>query len=551
MPTNTIDHQPAPTAHVHAEDDFDAFVLRINERFNALTGPIFETDATGLYEAYLSGFPEGTARQYHSCNCCKQFIERFGSLAVVEDTGMLVSAIWDGVNVPDHYKVAIAKMAHTVRRAKLTKPFLSAERQYGQFASGANGDGNLWTHFAIKPAAARVYRGPATVTAFAAASLKREELGSVLQAMSEYSKETCDTALRLLKNDQLGNSDAVLGQAQFLVDLHAITAPNALGRNLVARAVAAAPSGFCHPRASMIATLLDDIQAGKTFEQAQARWNAKMHPLAYQRPTAAPSAGAIKAAEEAFVKLGAASALRRRYATTADIQELLWAAAPPDMTAQPAGGIFSSVKAKGVDAKPMSMRAPAITITWDKFARTVLVDADKIELWADHNLMNLVTFTAAADPDSVPMLQWDSADRRNTVSFFGYSSMHEAGSQPHSFDLQASKFYEITGITPHPHQWRGGVFEHQGAGVILLIDGARDTRHASKQSAIFPSNLRAEYHGMRQVIERFSAANTLEGFDGEHLCGLCITSGFKGGRHTLLRVTTGGVATEYKIDRWD
>jgi hypothetical protein len=440
-------------------------------------------------------------------------------------------------------------MARLVRRATITMPFLSSDALYGTPISGDREAGGQWHHFAIKPPAERIYRGTALKNAFQAACEKREEMSSVVTALAEYSADTCKTALQLLKDDQLGNSEAVLGQAQFLVGLHEIRdgarrdRSGDARRNLTWRAVAQAPSGFCHPRSSMIATLLDDIQAGRSFEQARAAWNRKMHPLSYQRPQAAPTAGAIAAAEKAFAALGAATALERRFATMDDIAEKLWQPKAARATA-PTGGIFASVQAKGEAPPPMSMRAPAVTMTWEKFARTVLPTAEAIELFAGHSAQPFVALTTAVHADARPILQWDNEERRNPVAWYLYNG----GSYPSTFNLEAGHFHRVTAITAKPPQWFGGEFPHQGEAVILLLQGAKDTR-GSSSAAIFPSTLKSEYRPYSSTIEAFSNKNRVQDAGGEHVAGLMLPKGDR--LDALVRVTSGGRTSEYRIDRWD
>lgn len=531
--------------HEH-EGEYDAFIQRISNRFNGLSGPVFETDAKDLYAIYLASFSESNGdRQYHTCKCCQNFIERFGHLAIVGADGTLISAIWDAADAPSNYLAANSAMARAVRRAKITMPFLSSESLYGTPISGERKDGSgQWRHFAVEPVAARIYKPSALKNAFQAASEKREEFGTVMHALADYSKETVATALNLLKNDQLGNSAAAVAQAQFLADLHAINLTGDLRRNLVFAAVAAAPSGFCHPRSGMIATLLDDIAAGKSFDSVQAAWNAKMHPLAYQRPQAAPTAGAIKAAEEAFEKMGAASALKRRYALLDDVLEKLWA---PKPAAAPAagGGIFASVKAKGDDTAPVTMLAPAVVMTWAKFARNVLPTADKIEAYAETTRQAYTALTTQVDPEALPLLQWDSAERRNPVALYVYNG----GSSSPSWNLESRKFHKVNAITLRPSMWFDGEFSHQPQGAILILDGCHDTRGSGMGSALFPSTIRSEFHGVRAVVEAYSNANDLEGREQATACGLLI--GAENTGKPLLRVTSAGQMTEYRIDRWD
>ncbi|MFZ6758375.1 hypothetical protein ACO0K9_14290 [Undibacterium sp. Ji50W] len=531
-------------AELQDSDEYETYIQRINDRFNTLTEPIFETDSTGLYDAYLNAFTDAEDRQCHTCSCCKRFIERFGKLATISDDGELVPVMWNVEEAPERYKRAVEDMSRLVRRSKIVMPFLSSSAQYGTAISRVKDTGLEWHHFSVRPVKSRIFKGTGLKNAFQSASEKREEYGSVCQALSEYNKDTVAIALNLLNNDQLGNSVAAVGQAQFLADLHAITAASAaLRNNLVYRAVAVAPSGFCHPRSSMISTLLDDIAAGKSFEQAQAAWNAKMHPLAYMRPKAAPTTGAIKAAEESIAKLGAASALKRRYARLDDILEKLW---EPRATTKPeqSKGIFSSIRPKEQQSISAFMRGPAITMTWDKFNRTVLPTADAVEFYAPKGKSPYVALTTASDPDAIPILQWDSVERRNPVALY----LWDGGSTAESFGLSSGKFHKVNAITLRPSMWFGDKFSHQGAGAILLINGAKDSKPGAG-NALFPSTLKSEYHAVRSVIEAFSKDAELGGRDEATACGFLI--GKEATISPLLRVTSAGQVTEYKIDRWD
>ncbi|MGW8391919.1 hypothetical protein [Pseudoduganella sp. HUAS MS19] len=526
-------------AHAHPIDNtFDVLVAKINDRFSTLSGPIFETNASGIFDAYLDACDDPAERQKRTCSCCRKFIERFGGLATVGDDGQLVPALWDSADVPEPYRQAFDALERKVRRASITMPFLSSETVLGKPEKGG------WRHFAVK--SGKVFASKGLDNAFQAASARREAFDSVRRALDEYTQSTCATALRLLKDDSLANSEAALGQAQFLVDLHAArdAVNGQQGKdNIVYRMVAVAPAGFCHPRSSMIATLLDDIAAGKSFEQAAASWAAKMHPLRYLRPQAAPTEGAIKAAEAAFEKLGAGTALQRRYATMADILETVWLPATQEKPASK-GGLFSSIVPKGVGARVASMMAPATVMTLDKFRRTVLPTADKIEMAAPAGPTSFVALTSAVHADARPILQWDNENQRNPVAWYIY----HGGSSASDFNLSGS-FYEVTALTLQPHAWLGQVHPQHGEGLVLLLKNARDLRKCEGHSAIFPACLKGELHGFRSTIEAYSKTNSLAGFGEDNVAGLLLSKGQQ--YQVTLRVTSGDQVSDYRLDRWD
>jgi hypothetical protein len=98
--------------------DYDRLVsaMRIHFENAASGGPLFTTDAEGLFEAYLSGFPEAD-RQYHNCNNCRRFIERFGGLVTIDDHGMTHAAIWPLVEGSSYWD-SVAAVAKRVPRTR-------------------------------------------------------------------------------------------------------------------------------------------------------------------------------------------------------------------------------------------------------------------------------------------------------------------------------------------------------------------------------------------------------------------------------------------------
>jgi hypothetical protein len=363
----------------------------------------------------------------------------------------------------------------------------------------------------------------------------------VMHALNEFTQPHIEQALTLIKTEALYRSEKVLGQAEWLHGLHIARAAahGSAKANAVWRAIATAPAGFCHPRSSMIGTLLEDIAAGMEFSEVSRRFAAKMHPLAYQRPQAAPTAGAIAAAEKVMEQLGAAGSLARRFARLDEVQAL-WTPTK-EKEAPAAGGVFGHLKPKDA-AAPINMAVPPQVMTWEKFQRTVLPIAERIEYQAPivGSYTSLVT---AANADAPPILQWDSEEKRNPVSWYFWNR----GSTAASFGLAAGAFCKVNAVALKPSMWNGGN-EHQGAGVLFVLDGAAETRMAG--AALFPEILKSELHGVRSVIEAYSRSAVIEGKDQQSAAGVMLT---KGGNawDAVLRVWVGGRSVDYKLDRWD
>ncbi len=527
----------------HDDVEYDSFLARINARFieNTKRGkdPVFTTDVVGLWDAYLDSFGPKPAdgevacaeRQYHNCNACRHFVQRFGSLVTIDESGLITPAIWNEDDAPESYKPAIAAMARLVRRAKVNGVFLSSEWVWGTPKTG------IWHHMAVTPPSVMVYQDR-VLTAFQAIAAKTEDFKTVMRALEEFSQANLELALTLLKSEALYRSEKVLGQAEWLYNLHvAFSAVHGPAKaNVVWKAIATAPAGFCHPRSSMIGTLLEDIVAGMDFGEVSKRFAAKMHPLSYQRPQAPPKAGAIDAAEKLAEKLGIGPSLARRYARLDEVQAL-WV--PKEQKPTEPDGVFGHLK-KVADAP--SMKVPAQTMTWEKFQRTVLPTADRIEILAPDRDGSYTSFTTAVNSDAPPILQWDSEEQRNPVAWYFWNG----GSPARQFGLQGNTYCKVNAITFKPSMWNGGN-EHQGKGVAFIIDGAKDTRN--NNSELFPETMRSELHGVRSVIEAYSRNAKLEGQDQQSAAGLMF--GTEKNWNVKLRVWVGNNSSDYQLDRWD
>lgn len=513
------------------DGDFQARVVNGNK-------PLFSTDASGLFEAYLKALPPDL-RQHHTCHACRKFIEHYGGLVTIDEDGRTSPAMF-GVLVDDIHLKSMRAMQKIVENAKVTGVFLTTEKVWGQPKT------DVWRHLSVTPSPSMVFRR-STQTAGQAMAEKLEDFKAVMTALNEFHPLLISQAMRVLELDTLYRSEKVLGPATWLRDLAiARTAAKGTARaNVVWRAVATAPAGFCHPRSSMIGTLLEDIKAGMDFDDVAKRFAAKMHPLQYQRPQAAPKAGAIAAAEKIVEQLGVAGSLARRFATIGEI-EAVWRPGAFRDSAK-AGtrteGVFSHLKTK---EDPMVLVAGTTTITFDKLLRTVLPGAEKIELFVPARAP-FAALVTAVNMDAPPIIQWDRPEQRNPFSWYLYSTPSLAS----SWNLSAGMIPQVTAITLRPSEWFGGNFSHQGEGAFFIIDGCKDVNDRVG-SCLFPEMLRSEFHGIRAVLESFSSDENsrMDGQAEASACGIMIKKGIP--CDVLIRVFSKDmVAVDYRIDRWD
>lgn len=501
-------------------------------------GPLFTTDAGALAATYLQSLP--AEQQRHDCRTCAHFFTTYGGLATIGEGGTLTPVFWDPAAAPAFYRPAAAALADLVTRANVTGVFVTDRQQWG---IGVTGD---WTHFSVVPPTALLYTGRIHTPSQRAAEL-REDYRTLSRALGEIALAQLETALRVLEADALSRAEKVVGLARWLRDLQAArTATQDVRRReaLTWRAVATAPPGFCHPRSSMIGTLLEDIAAGLSFEEVRARWEAKMHPLRYQRPQARPAAGNIGRAEKLVEQLGLAPALRRRYARLDEVEAIWRPTATPEPRA--AAGVFGHLEPKGRAAQGPQLDIPVQTMTWVKFAATVLPTVQRLELFVPGGLaVAFVGLVTAVDPDAPPLLQWDRPERRNPVSWYLWHN----GSYPAQWGLAPTTWQPVSAVALKPPQWYGGQLSHHGEGAIMILEAARDSRWEHAGLALFPETLRAELHAVRSTIEAFSRSGRLEGAEAGNANGLLLQKGQP--LLTSLQAHDAGGVRRYVIDRWD
>lgn len=530
--------------HAHTVDDgYDDYIKLVSSKFSVLTDPLFLVDTTGMFDAYLATFPEDQ-RQYHNCNACRRFVDTYGGLVTIDEDGRTQSAIWDD-NAPPVYANGIQVLRKRTTDTNVVGVFLSSETMYGTpVTNRSHGKvtDTTWTHYAVKPHASRVYKHP-LVSASQRMAAKQQDKITVVRALSEYSVPVLQQACTLLESEALYRSEKVLGAAKWLLDLATAykgTRSAVLKSNLVWRAVATAPDGFCHPRSSMIGTLLDDLSEGVEFSIVKARFAEKMNPLQYQRPQAAPSVGNIRQAEKVVAALESAGALQRRFARLEDIRTI-WVPAQPKKSEQE--GVFSHLLPTNKN-NTKAMHVASTPITWAKFQATVMPKAIGMEMYVPTR-GNFAGMLTAENPDAPPILQWDTEADRNPVSSYVYSG----GSSAHQWNLRASTYVKVTAVTRFPSQWGNLPMAHHRDGVILVLEGAWDTRNPGM--CLFPEILKSEYHGIRSAIEAYSNSRHPTGAAEATACGYAIHAGSISTSTTVRVTMEHNVVAHYTIDRWD
>ena len=527
--------------------NYPLFLEALKERFAGIVRDdtqLYTTDAEGLSILFLEGLPP-EARPTYNCQSCLRFLDRYGGLVALDDEGQIEPLFWSPASVPPFFKEVVTLLRMRVYRAKATGVFLTEDATWGLPKNWDPKRAKDWFHMAVEPPKAMRFKRAPLKNAEQRMAELREDYGVLQRSLADFSAEHVRTAYTALTTGRLYRAEKAEGVAKWLLDL---TEQVGLlqGRrreHFLWKAVATAPTGYCHVRTSMIGTLLADLQEGMDFLAVARRWGEKMNPLQYRRPQAPPTAGNIARAEKVVAELQSAGALARRFARLEDLQKVWTPPAPRRPVPGKESGVFAHLKTEPV--KP-TVKMPAVTMTWVKFGREILPTADKLEVFVPSGHISLVSLVTAANPEAPPILQWDSAERRNPVSWF----FHLGGGVAWDWGLQSERYYPVPAIVHQPSMWHGG-FGHHGKAVYVLVEGAQDRRHRFG-GGLFTEMLRSEYHEVRSTLEAYLNTARVEGADQGSATGFCLKATVTAPENPIrIRVTTPGAQLEYSLDRWD
>jgi len=521
-------------------DYYPDFLKSIKNNFRLMVGsgiPLFTTyPEKKLFDAFLNNLPD-EARQHYRCDACRHFVNNYGGLVTISFDGKIESVLWNG-EVPEFFSKSVKAMRDIVLKSRVRGVFLSELMTLGHPVTGE------WHHMSVNLPSEIVYQ-PRLKTANQMIAEKREDFRILSSGISEYPVKIIDQALTLLRTESLVRFEKCLGVAEWLKDLYTrcSNTKNTYNQdNILWLAVATAPSGYCHIKSSMIGTLLDDIVDGLSFESISRRFADKMDSLQYQRPQVAPTEGNVIQAEKIIEKLGNQKSFIRRFARLDELEKI-WV--PKEKKEQIKNtGVFSHLITKNINEQLPKMDIPGITMTWEKFLKTVIPFAEKIEYFVKHGLHNFSSILTASHEDAPPIIQWDNEEKRNPFSWYIYR-----GGSPYSMWGLSLGYCKVSAICFQPSMWYSESLHH-GKGIMFILEGAKDTNYKNIGNCLFPEILKSELREIRSTIEAYSKDTNIEGYEESSASGIILEYDTKW--DTMFRVTTNtGEVLVYKLDRWD
>ncbi len=427
--------------------EFQVFNQRIQDQFAQMckTGRLFRADVSGqqLWDLYLSSFenekmfrdPESSE---HNCNCCKNFIRRYGNIVTINDAGTTES-MFTGIGDVGEYTPSAVAVDALVRSKKIQSVFFETYKELNENLNYESTNKRQETfklgiaknlkrynaeeakkfgvvesdkvyefhHFCIDLPKQFVNN---TGKSIGAVTGPYQDKYSVFKrAMEEIPMDTLLLVKDLINQGSLLDGTAHLSAVEAIINqkklYDAMKFDKAIACWLLTYDMHEGAAKF---KNHLIGVLCSDLAEGMELNEACKVWNIRVDPVNYNKATAPVTEAMKKAAKKEFHELGyVESDLLRRAATMEDIKadEILHLNAGDGTIAE--ASIFDSVATPSTRHKKSQFK-DVEEVGIEKFMKDILPTCTSIEAFFENRMQgNLVTMTTSKG-DTKPMFKWSN-----------------------------------------------------------------------------------------------------------------------------------------------
>lgn len=335
------------------EDDnrFEEFAEKVREGFAKIKANyncVFQTDAEGLFEAYLDNLPE-EAQQYYNCDTCRSFINRYGDLVAMDKNGETFSVMWDYAThyYDGFFKDSVVAMSELVNKASIKRPFIADTITWGTPTSGTNEkEGCDWNHLYVQTDVTKYYN-PTRKTSGQIMADYQEQFLLIKKAIELFDLDIAKKVRGMFKKKILVRPNKFLPMIEAFIALKEMTmeVKHEIRReNLTWLHLAQARKGFGHFKNGILGTIITDIQEEEcSIDDAIARFNRKANEKNYQMTDKELDTNDIELAERVMAEYELEKSFSRKFIPMSEV-ELIWkpVVAEPEPEKKP--GLFDKLK---------------------------------------------------------------------------------------------------------------------------------------------------------------------------------------------------------------
>jgi hypothetical protein len=537
--------------------DFKVFAEAVHDRYNAMkrtAGEFFVVDIPDLFEVYVNSFPEGTnpifrKRTEHDCNTCKHFIQNLGKVVTIKSGE--ISTVWDVENIPAPYDVVAKTLSDKVRQAPITSVFRTQYALYGSAKNVDNHDpGITWYHFHGEAPAQCVtnYVGTAKGKVESIIGVFRRGLNEILQS-------DLDIVLDLIKQNAIYRGKEFEKTVKEFKKLQLKYQKEGCSSTFAWEHCRNSAAGF---RNTVIGSLFIDLSCGDDIEVAVKKFEAKVAPANYKRPTSLITPKMIEQAVDKLKELGLEDAVERRLACIEDlnINDILFV--DNSVASKMKGGVADLLLSSASVKKTRSLPKNPTKISITDFIKAKHKSIELI-LSGEH-VSNFATITAPVHSAVKQLFKWKNS--------FAWSYDGEVADTMR--EIVTSRGGRVDGVFRFTHQWN---YDKRNASLMdlhVFMPGASTDNHRDGCHDNYPTNRRVGWNyrsdsrsgGVQDVdytdaaptgyvpIENITFPDLSKMPEGKYVCKIhnwSLRSPTQGGFKA--EIEFGGEVFQYEVDR--
>lgn len=511
------------------------------------------------YGVYLRGFEKESVRNGYICNTCHHFLHTYGNAVYINKDGSLESVIWNPDVAVGYMKPIIKALKDNVENGRVINiirinlnykaDVIRKDNTTVLFGDKEKGGYNHFYGEFYKPIGGAAYRTGENIDL-------KSVVNNFKNLFEKFNQKDVDTAFNIASTNMICDARKSAGKFKVLRDIFTDVLATKNEKNKYHKIVryACVYNELLHGfLGSVDGALLEDVSQGYDPEDCAARYNYKMNPLRYKRPTAAPTKALVKEAESIIANMGLEDSLKRRIAKLSDIPEdkIIWKKSElVKEKNKKSTGIFSTIVTK--EDLNMKYKDPALDltrmnqkITYAKFKRDVLPKAENI-------MMYLPSYKNGFTKMHYPFAQYVTEAIPGSKQILKYKNpfviyVYNGGSTKEEFNLIDENLVEVEAVILHPEVMDEENINDINKGAVFIIKDCKDTLMKGGL-ALFPDVLIDELYPVRKVIESFSNNNKLEDIEPneQSAAGIMLMDDYP----IVLKVKTSNNTLElYTIDR--
>ena len=428
--------------------NFKNFNDQIKNQFNKMqkTGKLFRVNVSGdmIWETYISSFENNIIfrdpnSSFHNCNCCKNFIRRYGNIVSINSDGVLESIfsnlgyIGEYTNPANFCNILITNAEienvffETFDELNIKVNYESCKKTQSEFQLGIEQNfkryteieanlypktvevGKVYTfdHFGVKLSKDFVdFTGKSHEAIMA---FYRDKYSVFKRMFKEISLDTLILVKDLINQGSLLDGTSHLYAIDIIIQLYKEKQKSNLNlENWCWFVTYKMDERIAKFKNTLIGVLCTELAEGMDLNKACENWNKRVDPINYMKASAPITKKQIEEAKRFVEENGYEASFDRRLATIDDIKVSEIKHINVGNGEIQKVSIFDNVKSTSTRHKRSEFdKIEEVSI--DKFMKDILPNCTSIEAFLENRMEgNLVTMTTSNQKDSKPIFKWNN-----------------------------------------------------------------------------------------------------------------------------------------------